>query len=76
MRRFAAHRTDVWGESFGVRVRSLASADADITCVGPRRLATSRKDSQNAPIATLGMRGRNSAGISTFSRPPEALRAT
>jgi hypothetical protein len=76
MRLFAAHSTDVWGELFGVCVRSLSRGDADNTCIGPRRLATSRKDSQNAPIATLGMRGRNSAGISTFSRPPEALRAT
>lgn len=76
MRRFVDNSTDAWGKVFAIRARSLPRDDADNTCIGPRRWATSRKDSQNAPIATLGMRGRNSAGNSTFSRPPEALRAT
>ena len=76
MRRFAALKTYGLGDLLTVSRGQFSGSYAGIACVGPRRLAASRKDSQNAPIATLGMRGRNSAGNSPFSRPPEAPRAS
>ncbi len=76
MRPFAALDPGDLGDLSGDRLGSLPRGDADIACVGSRRLAASRKDSQNAPIATLGMRGRSTAGNSPFSQPREALGAS